>query len=114
MTAQVLFDTVADHLIAQGRKSMRVNDGGRRLCAYRGDDGCKCAIGVLIPDADYTEAMEGSSIYDPRVAAVVRIPNSLLLLANRLQGIHDHDAVEAWPRSLEGTAQHFELVWRPR
>jgi hypothetical protein len=31
---------------------------GRAACRYRGDEGCKCAIGHLIPDDKYDPAME--------------------------------------------------------
>lgn len=52
MTEQEIFDTVARHLLTQGKKSIGVEGG----CAYRGKEGCKCAAGCLIPD----------DLYDPR------------------------------------------------
>lgn len=47
-TLQELFDRVVTALIRQGRPSL--NDSA---CAYRGDDGAKCAVGHLISDEVY-------------------------------------------------------------
>jgi hypothetical protein len=58
MTKQEIFDTVALHLIKQGKKS--VNDIGR--CLYRSPEGLKCAIGCLIPDEVYQRSMEGHGV----------------------------------------------------
>ena len=50
MNNQQVFNHVVAHLCIQGRKSFRK---GQYSCAYRGDNGLKCAIGALIPDALY-------------------------------------------------------------
>ena len=52
-TLQGIFDRVSVHLLRQGKRS---HSG--IICLYRGDDGCMCAIGCLIPDAVYDTAME--------------------------------------------------------
>lgn len=57
MTRQEIFNTVADHLLAQGRPAMRI---GTKMCAYRSADGATCAVGCLIPDTHYTPEMEGT------------------------------------------------------
>lgn len=59
MTAQEIFDTVARHLIEQGRRAIESYEGN---CAYRGVGGTKCAVGVLIPDDQYTPQIEGASV----------------------------------------------------
>lgn len=62
-SAQEVFDTVARHLLRQGRRSTRLHKmWGRVQNAYRGDDGLSCAIGCLIPDKRYDGAMEGRDI----------------------------------------------------
>jgi hypothetical protein len=58
MTKQEIFDTVAIHLIKQGKKS--VGDDGN--CLYRGPEGLKCAVGCLIPDEVYRPEMESRSV----------------------------------------------------
>ena len=49
MTEQEAFTKVRDHLLRQKEKCI-VNG----LCAYRGENGLKCAIGALISDEDLT------------------------------------------------------------
>lgn len=58
MTPQEIYNTVVSHLLAQGEPARIVDNTGAQ-CMYRTPDGKKCAIGVLIPDADYDPAMEG-------------------------------------------------------
>lgn len=54
---QEAFDKSVRGILAQGRKSYET--GG---CAYRGEDGCKCAIGQLIPDEEYDPLFECLSV----------------------------------------------------
>jgi len=55
-------------VIAQGEQSVN-EEGG---CMYRGDGGCKCAIGFLIPDKKYNqEEMEGESVSDTSIKQVI-------------------------------------------
>lgn len=76
MEAQEIFDKVAEHLATQKRPSLRSSG-----CAYRGDEGRKCAFGIFIPDADYTKDFEGSTS-DVFFDAVARAG------AHDLQGCH--------------------------
>jgi hypothetical protein len=65
MNRQDIFNTVAEHLFAQGERAMRFeypeHEGS---CVYRGKgsvskiDGCKCAVGALIPDEIYVPLMD--------------------------------------------------------
>lgn len=57
MTAQEIFNKVIEHLLKQGFQCLDQGD----VCLYRGDNGMKCAIGVLIKDKDYNPKMEGDS-----------------------------------------------------
>jgi hypothetical protein len=59
MTEQKIFDTVALHLIKQGKQSI---DAAKGMCLYRGPNGLKCAVGCLIPDKVYRPEMEGHSV----------------------------------------------------
>lgn len=58
MNTQEAFTRAAYHLLDQGVQSLG-EDGD---IAYRGVDGCKCPIGVLIPDELYDPRMEGSEL----------------------------------------------------
>jgi len=110
MTAQELFDIVFKHLMSQSAKSMMVVEGGFS-CAYRGKDGLKCGIGILIPDEDYREDMEGFAVQNllAKGACLCHLAAHRELLY-KLQGIHDEDPVEDWGRALRETAVAFGLV----
>lgn len=107
-TSQEVFDTVATHLLRQAAKS---TDGGlspRSL--YRGPNGRMCAVGSLIPDADYDPAFEGLVAYRlPETAwAAMRVRNRspTAVLLQELQHVHDTKPVEEWPAELQW------LAWR--
>lgn len=59
MNNQEAFDLMVNHLITQGRAA--ADDNGE--CLYRGPEGTKCAVGILIPDDKYTPAMENLNPY---------------------------------------------------
>jgi hypothetical protein len=103
VTNQEVFDTVARHLLRQGRQSV-----GYRGCAYRGPNGLRCAIGCLIPDREYAAAMEGSGIHGP-VEAVLRARKVNLSLAYDLQVVHDNRAPSNWRIALRGVADNYRL-----
>ena len=56
--AQAVVMQIADHLATQ-RKLSEVADG---TCLYRAPDGCKCAVGFLIPDELYDHFIEDVDI----------------------------------------------------
>jgi len=60
-TPQEVFDWVAYNLLLQGRKSQCARANGRLICAYRGLNNTKCAVGHMIADIHYDERMEGKS-----------------------------------------------------
>lgn len=105
MTKQEVFDTVANHLLTQMEKSTRklpyasIERVVMGACAYRGDGGLKCAVGVLIPDEKYSIDMETISAY----ALCERFPEIAWILgsagwefADLLQDIHDNSNPESW------------------
>jgi hypothetical protein len=65
-----LFDAVARHLLTQNAQSCSIGPNGG--CAYRGDQGRKCAVGFMIPDELMTPDIEGASIEGPRDTSVGR------------------------------------------
>jgi hypothetical protein len=91
-TAQGMYDTVARHLFTQGRPALdQTARPGEATCVYRGAEGTKCAIGVLIPDNRYDEGLEGSNAYNNHVLAAVGLDrdSDLTELAWDLQQAHD-------------------------
>lgn len=86
-TSQQAFDIVARHLRAQGRRSML----NKKDCAYHSKDGCKCGVGIFIPDNLYHPSMEGKYVdvladYFPDVSSY--LPENRGLLSH-LQRTHD-------------------------
>jgi hypothetical protein len=111
--AQYTFDQVASHLIRQNKKSTRKSVG----CAYRGDDGLRCAIGFCIPDSNYNPSMEGlgvqSMVQSLNYATVLEVIDASYCndsyFMRKLQAIHDTRSVLKWPRKLKEFAAVFEL-----
>lgn len=64
MTEQEAFDIVVKHLFEQKRPSMSCARGRLEMpiCAYRGVEGRKCAIGALISDEEYSPELENRDV----------------------------------------------------
>lgn len=110
MTNQEIFDTVYEGLKAQGCGS--ANSAG---CAYKGENGTKCAVGWLIPDEVYTEDIESTGIRCQRDRAS-RSPteietlmcdlgytSSQLDLLSALQTAHDCATEDEWAYAGKST-----------
>lgn len=59
MTRQEMFDKIWNHFIEEDAPWSVTEKGG---CRYRGEDGKKCAVGLLLPDSLYHPDMEGKAI----------------------------------------------------
>ncbi len=91
---QKCYDIAAKGLLKQNNKSMRLwTPGDPPVCAYRGDNGTKCAVGFLIPDEKYHLNMEGDinalvTKYDPGPLLADAVDTDIDFL-EALQAIHD-------------------------
>jgi hypothetical protein len=112
MSMQQIFTKVSKHLIKQNATCM---DGD--TCSYRNELGQSCAVGCLIPDADYRKRLEGCSTTDDRVMealhSVIGVDpasriNKLALLAE-LQDVHDDYKPTAWAKRLEWVRRAYNL-----
>lgn len=111
-TKQEIFDAVVLHLRTQ--KDVSVMSGG--VCAYRGNHGLKCAIGILIPDEVYLSKMEGlgiayliaSDLLSPDLKEEFTHHQSLL---SSLQGVHDAGALFYWEKDFKEIATKFGLQY---
>lgn len=114
MDRQAALNKVYDHFITkENPPSYSGEDGG---CRYRGSNGEKCAIGVLIPDEIYREEMD-SNLNDNDVAGVLKLypevrsllevegevtensydfPDSDVCFLDQLQSAHDMAAQGSW------------------
>ena len=121
-TFQELFDTVASHLLHQGKQAMVVDDHtGRPVCEYRTSSGLQCAIGCLMPDEHYDKMMEGmaaselSSVSDWFYDLVINLDaggKSIETALDDLQDIHDEKAPATWPYHLQKYAKRFGLTYK--
>lgn len=117
---QEIFDFVVEFLLKQNKQAKIAN-----LCAYRGEDNTKCAVGCLIPDDIYCDEMEDTG----SIGGVIRkakegIFNSKtnewivenladhFLLLQRLQHIHDQCYPAQWKEGLKTVAKDYNLEWK--
>ena len=102
-TLQEIFDKIATHLLTQNKKSY-LNGW---FCAYRGDNGLKCAAGILIPDDEYKPEMEKKrwSVLIDEILVENKFANEISLL----QSIHDNRSVTKWYDELINFAQKHNL-----
>lgn len=128
MILQNTFNTVSAHLLAQNARSL-ADYNLTQGCAYRGENGLKCAIGALIKDEFYLPKLEGLMVAATQTTQAVLKSLKLeqqgtdlvakdgetvdcllfLELLHDLQLIHDNVDPCLWQEYLIGTATRFNL-----
>lgn len=118
LTKQEIFDKVSSHLLKQMQRSTSretmLNGNG---CAYHGDDGLKCAVGVLILDSVYNASYEVKKIetlfdmYEPEMAQCGLNSDHITLL-KMLQSVHDNHSPYDWTRVLRNIARTYNLKFQ--
>ena len=105
MNRQEVFNTVKEHLLRQGTRSIWHYSSS--TCLYRGPEGRKCAIGCLIPDEYYQPSMEGIAIdsfrgeFDYVLSYLgVNCDDDIEFLQD-LQNVHDSYHPDDWATALE-------------
>jgi hypothetical protein len=106
-TAQEVFEFVAQHLLNQNQRCM--NNG---KCAYRGEDGLKCAVGAIIADDEYDPVFD--MVSDSGIQCLVRdkrikVSDHLELLT-MLQSIHDNYPEFQWEDKLKALADRLGIM----
>lgn len=129
MTKREIFLKVKNHLLTQMVKSMEPDS---QSCAYRGQNGTKCAIGCLIPDEHYDPIIERASMTTigttdtkwiskiSRVSSVaagperladilndLEIPVAAHALLGELQTLHDQNEPENWAALLDQLEKRY-------
>ncbi len=99
---QEIFNRVKNHLLTQGVKS--TDKSGDGTCLYRGPNGTKCAIGVLLKDEHWDASKNSASIWDVGHLLEKSLETTLTMENNEfladLQEIHDSRMVEDWADAL--------------
>ena len=103
---QHLFDTMVNHL----RKQQAQSHLGMAGCAYRGNDGLKCAVGCLISDDEYLPEMEGSSLSQLELAEQINDSETTELL-EAFQMAHDQVRIDYWELEFKRLAEKFNLTY---
>lgn len=103
MDRQKVFDTIANGVLAQG--SLGFARGGS---FYRTDDGKKCGIGFLIPDALYEDGLEDCNAAQlPRhiLDQINADTHDDIAFLDELQRLHDSEAAKRNPDTATALAQ---------
>lgn len=109
MTNQEAFTAMVQHLRKQGCKSQ---DEQHQTCLYRGPNGLKCAVGVLIPDEEYRDEWDEKGWQVAKLECVSLRGIDMHLL-KQMQSTHDHISVPFWESHFEGIANQFRLTLPP-
>lgn len=115
MTKQETFDRIVGFLRKQGRRSLSSVEGTTTTrCMYRALDGAQCAVGCLIPDADYRVEFEGNSVLrcQPLREIMEREGHHLGLLSD-LQYAHDGGCFEFIETAFRRVACMHALTYSP-
>ncbi len=109
LTKQQIFDKVSVHLIRQD-KVCEGDDG----CRYHGDDGLRCAIGILIPKRYYNTGMEEENVdnlfkFHKKAMIGCKLSSRYKGLLNELQMVHDDRMVREWSEELAKVARNFKV-----
>ena len=99
-----------DKLIEQGIRSYGRTGGA--MCALRGSDGVKCAVGHMIPDSHYKQSMEDLTVpmlHESFSDEVLGFNLSEIVTAcTASMRIHDRVKVEDWPKSFDHLIQVYK------
>lgn len=117
MTPQEMFDTVVKHLFRQNRKAGSLDGTDMFMCAYRDDQGGKCAVGCLIPDELYDQEIEGRNVGYHGVHQIMEkciddYSDKHYRILVELQEMHDDYEVEEWRPMMRSIAKRHSLRWK--
>jgi hypothetical protein len=102
-------------MIEQGRPSLRPGPFEVPLCAYRGENGAKCALGFFIPDELYSEEIEGKSLVDGNLYNLGCFAGKSRSLLRAMQEAHDTASedekhfMDQFRNRMRSVAAYFEL-----
>jgi hypothetical protein len=95
-------------------KSELFTEEGKRYCAYRGEQGRRCAAGIFISDENYSGKMEGQIAFTDAVKSGLlasgfpdKYEHRHLLL--ELQKVHDGWAPASWKVALNDIAKEYKF-----
>ena len=109
-TLHETFDTVSAHLLSQNERCQNEEE----VCAYRGDNGLMCAVGVLIKDDAFDEkcnldllGLSGVNLMLENSG--INTGTKSMSLLHALQTVHDQTQPSKWKQSLKDVAMKHGL-----
>ena len=105
-------DKIRDHLIAQNKQAVRIVDLAPDGCAYRADDGCKCAVGTLIRDEFYSKELEGKAVHQTDVLAAVLKSLGLPFMVGHIESDDEDPDLAALVRLLGKWQCYHDTTYR--
>lgn len=107
-----IFSFVVRHLYQQGGAS--ILPGESDTCAYRGRDGRACSLGSLMPDNEYSQALEGDLFLATSLGKYFLNHDVPTPFLSSLQEAHDEaDAAPDLVHDLKTVATEYDLEWPP-
>ena len=113
---QQVFNQITEHLLTQSCKAEYTEYLGvepRPRCAYRGTNGTKCAVGILIPDCEYNGAMESKavgSLLEDFYSSFQPIDSRVIDFLRFFQGAHDCNDPFNWKSKLFDIVQYYPEI----
>jgi hypothetical protein len=96
MTHQQALDQVWDHfIVGQAPPGLEPSRDGEFMCWYRTPNGCRCAVGVLIPDEQWNDKYEDLEVWELREVLSDLFGNLDTDFLELLQECHDLAAFDA-------------------
>lgn len=115
-TRQEIFSIIYEHARTNPVKSSGpVSNCSVDKCLYRGPEGTKCFVGVLIPDDKYDPAFEMNGVFDYTVGDrypildAAGVDRSDADFAIGLQQVHDDYDPSRWLEVLQEIADEYGL-----
>lgn len=112
-TNQSAFTTAAIHLLNQGKRCFSRAYAGCVLKKERPNgDSLHCAVGCLIPDAEYNARLEGMTV-DSLSRSVSSLRGLDVDLLFDLVRLHDHSRPNEWEKELGQIAKRrgLDVEW---
>lgn len=103
---QEVFDWIAHNLLTQNERSGAEFEGVV-TCAYRGENGRKCAAGWCIANSEYDQNFE-NTIWNV-LAMDGKVPKAHESLISSMQCIHDSIPVHLWKDKLRDYTVSYNL-----
>jgi hypothetical protein len=109
-----IIDYVTPLMLAQNAKSQVIRMGfsdDNLTCAYRGNDGRKCPVGMLMTDEEYADLEDNDGNFKSAYGVCKNFglsDSEIRVLLSQLQSIHDSKEPSEWADKLATLRGKYE------